>query len=294
MGVGYQGLQLALLAKRRRADFSRTITLGRQNHYLHAGLLREMFDRFAVPLADEQIATTLRGDFAEGLFQTLGAQRVDSMDASAYEGATVIHDLNRPIPDTLKQRYTCVIDFGTMEHVFNFPTALQNATDLLEVGGSFLSATVANNFLGHGFYQLSPELFMQYLPANGFTDVEVFLVPHREFPYLFRVADPRRIKDRVELVNAEPVMMCVLARKAEHREEAVIPIQSSYADQFWHGRDVSREVALPPADPHIAAVMRDMGQRVQHLLALPESISPALVHGFENSLHYTLVDPAKT
>jgi len=31
MGVGYQGLQLTLLAKRRGADFTRTMMLGRQH-----------------------------------------------------------------------------------------------------------------------------------------------------------------------------------------------------------------------------------------------------------------------
>ncbi|HYZ62386.1 MAG TPA: hypothetical protein VE650_08015, partial [Acetobacteraceae bacterium] len=176
MGIGYQGLQLALLAKRRDADFSRTIMLGRQHHFLHPELMRRMFARFDQPLSKEQAELALRDKFAEGLFRQLGAERVDSMDASAYEGASIIHDLNRPIADALTCKYTCVCDFGTLEHVFNFPVGLKNATDLLAPGGTLVTATVANNFLGHGFYQFSPELFFRYLPANGFTDVEAYLV----------------------------------------------------------------------------------------------------------------------
>ena len=293
MGVGYQGLQLTLLAKRRNADFSRTITLGRQNHYMHAQFLREMCERFEVPLRDHDVEQAFLTDYAEGMFRALGAQTVDSMDASDYEGANIIHDLNRPIGRSLIRKYTCVADFGTLEHIYNFPTALKNATDMLVEGGWFMSCTIANNFMGHGFYQFSPELFLRYLPANGFTDVEVFLVPCRNFPYFFKVNDPKDLRGRVELVNAEPVVLSVLAYKRKHVSDMVAPIQSDYYDQFWKGRDVNRGSLPPPADPHINSMVAAMRQRVTELLTLPEEISPTLVHGFANSMHYSLIDPAK-
>ncbi|HYZ61255.1 MAG TPA: FkbM family methyltransferase, partial [Acetobacteraceae bacterium] len=111
--------------------------------------------------------------------------------------------------------------------------------------------------------------------------------------YLFRVSDPGDIRDRVELVNAEPVMMCVIARKAEHVAEMVSPIQSDYRDNFWQGQDVSRERGLPAGDSQIAKVIGEMRRNLASVLAMPEAISPALVYGFENSLHYSLIDPAQ-
>ncbi len=37
------------------------------------------------------------------------------------------------------------------------------------LGGHFISVTFANNFLGHGFHQFSPELYFRvFCPANGF------------------------------------------------------------------------------------------------------------------------------
>jgi hypothetical protein len=252
-----------------------------------------MFNRFRLTLSAEEEKDILKDDFAEGLFHRLGARTVHSMDASPYEGAGIIHDLNTPIPSSLTRQYTCVIDFGTLEHVFNFPIALKNATDMLSEGGCFLSSTVANNFMGHGFYQFSPELFLRYLPANGFINVEVFLVPFRDFPYLFKVNDPSAFGGRVELVNAEPVMMHVIAWKAKHMSTMVAPIQSDYEEQFWCGRDTNRASKLPTAEPHIAAATVDLRQRIAALLAWPETVSPALVPGFENSLHFVLVDPAK-
>ncbi len=293
MGVGYQGLQLALLAKRRNADFSRTITLGRQNHFMHAQFLQEMCARFEVPLREQDVNDAFVNDYAEGVFRALGAKTVDSIDASGYEGATIIHDMNRPIGRSLIRKYTCVVDFGTLEHIYNFPTALKNATDMLVEGGCFLSVTIANNFMGHGFYQFSPELFLRYLPANGFTDVEVYLVPFRNFPYFFKVRDPKELRGRVELVNAEPIVMSVIAYKRKHVSEMVTPIQSDYYEQFWKGQDVNRGTLPPPADPQINAMVADMRQRATELLTLPETISPALAHGFTNSMHYSLIDPAK-
>lgn len=293
MGVGYHGLQFALLAERRKADFSRTITLGRQHHYLNPVALRAMFERFGLALTPQDERSIFKDDYAEGLFRTLGASTVDSMDASDYQGANVIHDLNLPLPRSLVRRYTCVVDFGTLEHVFNFPVALKSATDMVEVGGHFMCITVANNFMGHGFYQFSPELFIGYLSANGFADIEIYLAPYRDWPYFFRVTDPQVLSGRVELVNSERVQMCVLARKERHLPEMVTPIQSDYVQQAWQGRDVE-ERSLPPAvDSAVAATVLDLRQRASWLLMWPETVSPALVHGFENGLHYRLVDPAK-
>lgn len=293
MGVGYQGLQLALMAKRRSVNFDMTVTIGRQNHYLDAGTLRSMFRRFGLSLSQDEENEILKDSYSEGLFKKLGSTTVDSIDASAYEGANIIHDLNNPIDRSLVGRYTCVVDFGSLEHIYNFPGALKNATDLVDVGGHFLSMTTANNFMGHGFYQFSPELFFGYLPRNGFVDVEVYLVPFRIFPFFFRVADPAQIRGRVELVNREPVLIAVMARKARHIPDMIAPMQSDYYQRFWQGRDVDRGSGIPRTDQRTATALRDLLLRMTSLMAWPETISPRFVEGCENALHYQLIDPAK-
>lgn len=291
MGVGYQGLQFSLYAKRKGVNFDRTVMLGRQNHYLDAATVQSMFERFGLPIADPEVRAVLQHAYAENLFKQLGATQVDSIDASNYEGASVIHDLNDPLPDDLCRQYHCVIDFGSLEHVFNFPGALKNATDLLADGGHLLSITTANNFMGHGFYQFAPETFFGYLAKNGFTDIEVFMMLYRNVPYFFRVSEPRQIGNRVELVNNEPVQMGIFARKVEHRPQ-VFPIQSDYHDAFWQQRDVERKTEIPPVDPQLGALVQDFKARAAALIAWPETISPHLTNGFENHLHYQLFDPS--
>lgn len=292
MGVGYQGLQFALMAKRHKVNFERTITIGRQNHFLDTATLRSMFARFGLPLSEAEEVEILKEPYSEALFKQLGANAVDSMDASDYEGANIIHDLNVPIDASLARRYSCVIDFGSIEHVFNFPVALKNASDLIEVGGHLVSLVTANNFMGHGFYQFSPELFYSYLPRNGFADLGIYLALYRGFPYFFRISDPNKLRGRVELVNSEPVMLGIIARKVEHLSHVTFPIQSDYLQEFWYGRDVNRECQLAPVDLRLASALGDFRTRLASLIGWPETISPHFVQGFDNALHYQLIDPA--
>jgi hypothetical protein len=79
------------------------------------------------------------GGWGEAFFRLLGAQRVDSIDASSIEGASLIHDLNTPIDDSLKERFSLIYDGGTLEHLFNLPQALRNCMEMLRLGGYFVS-----------------------------------------------------------------------------------------------------------------------------------------------------------
>jgi hypothetical protein len=54
--------------------------------------------------------------FAEDILAPLGFE-VSSVDASDYEGATIVHDLNIPIPRELVEQFDIVWDGGTLEHV---------------------------------------------------------------------------------------------------------------------------------------------------------------------------------
>jgi hypothetical protein len=57
------------------------------------------------------------------VFKSLGARSMASLEASAFEGAKFVHNLNQPVGNEFKQRFDLVYDGGTFEHVFNFPAA---------------------------------------------------------------------------------------------------------------------------------------------------------------------------
>jgi hypothetical protein len=92
--------------------------------------------------------------------------------------------------------------------------------EMLRTSGYFLAITPANNQLGHGFYQFSPELFFRiFSPDNGFDSLEIFAFEDLPAARWYRVQDPDTIKQRVTLVNARPTYLGIIARK-----HAVLPV----------------------------------------------------------------------
>jgi 2-polyprenyl-3-methyl-5-hydroxy-6-metoxy-1,4-benzoquinol methylase len=89
--------------------------------------------------------------------------------------ASIIHDLNKPVPKELEERFDVVLD-GGLEHVFDFPQAIENAMRMTKIGGHLILETPANNLCGNGFYQFSPELFFRVLDSgNGFELERLYL-----------------------------------------------------------------------------------------------------------------------
>ena len=161
------------------------LTLGRQNLFIRPSKVLRMFREYG---QSSEIASNKAIYYADDVFESLGFQRIDSIDASTYEGATIIHDMNIPVPESLHCCYDLVWDGGTLEHIFNFPTALMSAMQMVKVGGHLIFVTPSNNQCGHGFYQFSPELFFRVLtPENGFELIRIY-VTGKGGPY--HISDP--------------------------------------------------------------------------------------------------------
>jgi hypothetical protein len=296
MGVGATGGHLLLMAKRRGADFQNTLMIGRQQHYMNKPFVRNLFESHGQAILDVDIDFILENEYSENLLRFMGASSVDSLDASDYEEATITHDMNFPIADHLKQKHTLVIDFGTLEHIFNAPIALKNSIDLLKIDGFYICCVPCNNFMGHGFYQFSPEFFYNFLSKNGFREIEVFLSLYSDPMVFFRTTDPRVFGGRIELVNDETVMINVIAKKAAYLSEIVFPIQSDYHDEIWQGRHPLRTAytsSAPPVDPKLWEAMKIMKHLTATMSKWPITVARSLATGFENHLQYQLIDPTK-
>jgi hypothetical protein len=113
---------------------------------------------------------------ARTLFAMLGAESVEAMDVSAYEGADILHDLNDPIDPAYHEKFDVIFDAGTLEHIFDAPTALASFVRMLSVGGQVILISPSSNAVDHGFYSLSPTLFYDFFAANGFGNFSCYLV----------------------------------------------------------------------------------------------------------------------
>ena len=244
MGIDLPAGQLLSCARSLGADFSSTMMLGRQTINSEPAEFAPILTALGIPQS-ETCRLPFWG-FAEPFFQLLGAAHIRSLDASDYQQATDIHDLNNPLPRALAQQFSAVFDGGTIEHVFNAPEAYRGGMDMVAVGGHFIQVTVANNYMGHGFWQMSPELiFRIFCRENGFRVCSVLL--HEVIPggAWYRVTDPAVCRLRVELCNDQPTYIGTIAQRI-----ADVPIfksppqQSDYAAEWQQAKGV--EIAPPP------------------------------------------------
>ena len=240
MGLDTNGVKFLLACQKQGVSLKRTLMIGRQIHNLEVRELKENLLGFGKYQSDEQVRKILseKGGYAEPFLQMLGAEHIDSLDFSDYEGANILQDMNLPIPEDLKQRYSTVLESGSLEHIFNLPVSLANCMEMVEKDGYLLIITPVNNIMGHGFYQFSPELFYRVLnERNGFDLEQMLIFEYSPEEKWYSVKDPKTVKQRVELMNSSATYLCVKARRTE-----IVPIllnypqQSDYEDA-WEGRE---------------------------------------------------------
>jgi hypothetical protein len=216
--------------------------LGRQHLNLHdTEWARAIQARLKIKMDD--IVTDADDIFAESFFERVGAASVDSLDFSPYQGANLIHDMNDPLPDSLKGRFQLLHDGGTMEHVFHIPHYLANCMKLLQVGGFYVGVVPADQWMGHGFYQFSPELlFRVFSEANGFRlRAHGFGVRGRK-SRVYAMPDDRHWKGRMEPLFEDQTLLLIVAQKMADVEPFAKgwPQQSDYASR-WSAHENSND-----------------------------------------------------
>jgi hypothetical protein len=230
MGIDIHSLNFLRYAYHKSA-FGDTLTLGRQSLCGIGEILKNEFK-------DDDINKDV---YCERLLETyFSASSVDSIDNSSFENATLIHDLNKPIPDSLRDRYQTIIDGGCLEHIFNIPQALRNISSMLRCNGQVLHITVANNFCGHGFYQFSPDFFLSiYSKENGFEQTEIFIADLKNNYDWYKVSKPVNGK-RINLYSSNPLYILVRSVKAGDQLNSPSVQQTDY--QFlWNKSTLEEE-----------------------------------------------------
>ena len=190
--------------------------------------------------------------YYETLMRKMGFGEIESMDFSDYEGATIIHDLSKPVPDDLEEQFDFIFDGGTLEHVFNVPVALENVFRMLKPGGRFVSANGMNGFNGHGLYQFGPDLVWTYWrrtvqcevhSCRGITKWPAEKDFHLEFK------DPAELGHRLRLKGRIPPERFYLYYEVERLPGSAISeatLQSDY-EVKWAGHENAGRIRLDGA-----------------------------------------------
>jgi SAM-dependent methyltransferase len=252
--------EFLLEAARDRGPFARTLTVGRQQNMVGRGVLA----RFGVdPAVARAVAAAPYAD--RFLLDACGASSVEAVDASDYEGADLVADLNRPVPTDWHGRYDVVIDGGTLEHIFFATTALASLMQMVRPGGRLFLATPTNNHCGHGFYQFSPEfLYRALAPEHGYRVNRMVLFPHA-YPSAeltprgpsYAVADPAVARGRITLQAADAALLFVEATRLSGVQPFVeIPQQSDYTVAWKQGADSTGDTPNAAAGRDWRALLR--------------------------------------
>lgn len=272
--------------------FGRTLTLGRQQLFFDPASLESSLRAHQVaPEKIQEFSEAARNDgMSESFFKMLGASEVASMDYSSYEGASIQHDLNQPIPDSLREGFDIVFDGGTLEHVFHFPQALRNAMELVCLGGRLIISTPMNNMSGHGFYQFSPELFYNVLSAGNGFEIEM-MVAHELSPAgrCFDVADPSAVQSRVLLTNSWPVILFVSAVRRQVKPIFEKTPQQTDYQRAWNSKSTQTGKAQVRDNPSVIKwktfLKSQFPESIYRALTLKRSLSEP-EDGFGNSKVY--------
>jgi SAM-dependent methyltransferase len=280
MGIEWHTARFLVSCHKAGTQFKKVATIGRQNLYTSPAEIEECFEDYGCQSADGFIGLRANPIYSEPLFTALGSENVVSVDASDYEGATLVHDMNQPIAESQKAQFDVVFDGGSLEHVFNFPTAIRNCMEMVKLGGHLIMQTPMNGFAGHGFYQFSPELLYRiFSEKNGFQVERMIAFEYYYRSQWYDIADPEKVRSRIELVRSEhQVGMIMRARRTRIGEIFEhTPQQSDYA-ATWHNKDEELKSEQSPSEqtPSYLTTQSKSGAKhaIKHFM---ESAMPGLV-----------------
>jgi SAM-dependent methyltransferase len=188
---------------------------------------------------DKDMAAQMRGQSAytsAEFFKLLGFSEYEDIDFDDSEGATIIHDMNLPLPAQYHQGFDFVFENGTLEHIFDIRQAIANIAATVKVGG-YVSHGAPMDAFNHGFYNFSVNFFNDFYRANGFDDLQFYLVRYSSNWFNDQNVQAERLEYTHEEFYVQPevyqspynkMYIACLAHKVEHVSPARTPVQAAY------------------------------------------------------------------
>ncbi|HXT64253.1 MAG TPA: hypothetical protein VN696_14545 [Pyrinomonadaceae bacterium] len=217
------------------------LTLGNQDIWANYDDLKSFFKELDCPHAEAPIiphTSRFLSDYpgaenyvhARTFFEMFGIKEYYDIDKFEIDAPQILHDLNAPVPEELRDRFNLIVDSGTIEHIFDVRQVMENMISMCRLSGWIVHITPASNFMDHGFYSFSPCFFYDFYRANGFDDFVCHILqinpddvrersPYFQYHYgmdLRPLIDPKR-----------EVLVFFAARKIR-AEPLVIPTQGAY------------------------------------------------------------------
>jgi len=167
-------------------------------------------------------------------FSLLGSNKVNHLDISKYENADIIFDLNKKIPNKYKNKFNNIVDFGTIEHVYNTPNLLWNYINMLKKNGFLIISTRSSNAIDHGFFSFSPTFFHDFFPINGFKILKNYLI--KRSPYYTnksqKIYEYKKTYLENPIISSKSIDLIIFMKKTKNIKSVKIPLQYYYKKLF--------------------------------------------------------------
>lgn len=272
MGIALNGVYLLsqVLKESERSTNHTVLTLGVQDCYFDQGKLIQSFKHHNIQytkipqsrieyttgfchLSEQDRLQLSRNLHQRSLFEFLGYSKdnVMALDVSDYEGCDIVHDLNNPIPNSLRGRFDVVFDAGTVEHVFSTKDAFFNIAGLCRMGGVAVHFAPVD-MVNHGFVNFNSYIFQDFYESNGFECLymKYIAIPTQGDDNHFLEIDPFLLREPLRA----PYYLAVFAAYRKVCEvELKIPMQSFYRELFE--ATASQSAATPIADSSMGIKM---------------------------------------
>lgn len=200
--------------------------------------LRQHLDQLGVTYDTHLLEQIRQGGAYSGaeFFKLLGFEHYEDIDFDASEGATIVHDMNTPLPPQHSEQYDFVFENGTLEHIFDVCQAISNIAQTVKVGGLVSHGSPLDAF-NHGFYNFSVNFFNDFYLANGFSEMEFYLIRYAANWHANQNVLVERFNYTHEEFYIDPqvyssehnkMYVACIARKVEHVSPRRIPVQAAY------------------------------------------------------------------
>lgn len=111
----------------------------------------------------------------ENFFAAWTDAEVVSVDVSAYEGATIVHDMQEPLPARLSSMADFVYNGSCLDNIFDPAAAMRNTALMLKQGGRMYHFEQANSH-PTAYLKFSADWFMDFCAVNRFADCKTYIV----------------------------------------------------------------------------------------------------------------------
>ncbi len=168
----------------------------------------------------------------KNLFKHLGYESFLVLDVHKDTDVDIVWDLNNSnnLPHEYLNYFDLLIDPGTLQHVFDIRSCLDCITKLTKINGYIYHISPGNNYMDHGFYQISPTLFQDYYYENQFKLVSLSIQADKRIkeliPYTENVYRNKQLQNKFR--NNKKVKVHQIVQKKVSSENK-IPIQHFYS-----------------------------------------------------------------